>query len=179
MTAVGPAIPKYGRGAHAAMARPYRPPAFARPAPTEAMRVTDIVIVGLLLLAIVAIFTVSPAMLSVAKIHYVTTGGNFYEKFHPASYFAFLAFGLLLVRNGDPIDGLDLDAGRDTKVFHAGTQQVDGKTVTAGGRVLTVCALGKDFAAARENAYAAIRKLHFDGGFYRRDIGHRAIGRGI
>ncbi len=83
------------------------------------------------------------------------------------------------VRSGDPIDGLDLDADRDTKVFHAGTQQVDGRIVTAGGRVLTVCALGKDFAAARENAYAAIRKLHFDGAFYRRDIGHRAIGRGI
>ena len=62
-----------------------------------------LVLAAMLLLAIVSIFTVSPAMLSVAKIHYVTTGGNVIEKFHPASYFAFMAFGLLLLRNGDPI----------------------------------------------------------------------------
>jgi hypothetical protein len=60
-------------------------------------------IVGLVLLATITTFTISAAMLTEWKIHYVTTGGNFYEKFHPATFFTFLAFFLLLVRNGDPI----------------------------------------------------------------------------
>jgi hypothetical protein len=45
----------------------------------------------------------SSAMLTEWKIHYLTTGGNFYEKIHPATYFTFLAFCLLLIRNSDPI----------------------------------------------------------------------------
>jgi phosphoribosylamine--glycine ligase len=80
-------------------------------------------------------------------------------------------------RSGDPIDGLDSDFGNDTKVFHAGTREHDGKVVTAGGRVLTVCALGSDIAAARQRAYAALARLRFDGAMHRRDIGHRAIDR--
>jgi phosphoribosylamine--glycine ligase len=83
------------------------------------------------------------------------------------------------VRSGDAITGFELVADADAKVFHAGTKDVDGQIVTAGGRVLTVCALGEDFATARENVYEAVRKLKFEGVFYRRDIGHRAIGRGI
>ena len=82
------------------------------------------------------------------------------------------------VRSGDPIDGLDGDLGPDVKVFHAGTREDAGRVVTAGGRVLTICAIGQDIAAARASAYAAIEKIGFDGGFYRRDIAHRAIGRG-
>ncbi|MDE1958942.1 MAG: phosphoribosylamine--glycine ligase [Xanthomonadaceae bacterium] len=80
------------------------------------------------------------------------------------------------VRDGDVIDGLDGDFGADVKVFHAGTRlAADGRVVTAGGRVLTVCALGDDFADARARAYGAARAIHFKGGFYRRDIGHRAL----
>ncbi|HUD40519.1 MAG TPA: phosphoribosylamine--glycine ligase [Dokdonella sp.] len=82
------------------------------------------------------------------------------------------------VRSGDPIRGLDGDLGPDVKVFHAGTREDAGRVITAGGRVLTVCAIGQDIAAARTRAYAAIEKIGFDGGFYRRDIAHRAIGRG-
>ena len=83
------------------------------------------------------------------------------------------------VRSGDVIDGLDHDAGRDVKVFHAGTKlDAQGHVVTAGGRVLTVCALGKDIAQAREHAYEAASKIHFDAAFYRRDIAHRALHRG-
>jgi len=83
------------------------------------------------------------------------------------------------VRNGDIITGLDGDFGSDVKVFHAGTQlDAKGQVVTAGGRVLTVCALGKDIAAARANAYAAVSKIHYDGAFCRRDIAHRALHRG-
>jgi phosphoribosylamine--glycine ligase len=83
------------------------------------------------------------------------------------------------VRNGDVITGLDGDFGADVKVFHAGTQlDANGKVVTAGGRVLTVCALGKDIAAAREHAYAAVGKIHYEAAFCRRDIAHRALHRG-
>jgi len=79
------------------------------------------------------------------------------------------------VRTGDTIEGLDADGGRDVKVFHAGTREQDGNVVTAGGRVLTVCALGDDLGVARDRAYAAARNIRIDGAFYRRDIGHRAL----
>ncbi|MFC4525028.1 phosphoribosylamine--glycine ligase [Dyella halodurans] len=83
------------------------------------------------------------------------------------------------VHNGDVITGLDNDFGADVKVFHAGTQlDAQGQVVTAGGRVLTVCALGKDIAGARAHAYAAVAKIHYDGAFCRRDIAHRALHRG-
>ncbi|HEY0231656.1 MAG TPA: phosphoribosylamine--glycine ligase [Dokdonella sp.] len=83
------------------------------------------------------------------------------------------------VRSGDAISGLDAATDVDAKVFHAGTRLDDcGRVVTAGGRVLAVCALGEDIAAARERAYAVARTIHFDGAFYRRDIGHRALRRG-
>jgi phosphoribosylamine--glycine ligase len=83
------------------------------------------------------------------------------------------------VRSGDAIEGADTDFGADVKVFHAGTSEgADGKPVTAGGRVLTVCALGDDLAQAREKAYAALGVVRFRGGFYRHDIAHRALARG-
>ena len=82
------------------------------------------------------------------------------------------------VRSGDTISGLDEISDPAVRVFHSGTRLVDGKAVTAGGRVLTVCALGHDFAAARASAYAAIEKVRFEGAFHRRDIGHRALNRG-
>jgi phosphoribosylamine--glycine ligase len=82
------------------------------------------------------------------------------------------------VRSGDAIAGLDAAAGSDVKVFHAGTRlDAAGHVVTAGGRVLTVGALGDDLAAARDRAYAAARAIRFDGMFMRRDIAHRALHR--
>jgi phosphoribosylamine--glycine ligase len=77
---------------------------------------------------------------------------------------------------GKPISGLD-EAGklRDVMVFHAGTAVSEGQVVTSGGRVLGVTALGKTIAEARERAYDAIARIHFDGAQFRRDIGHRAI----
>ncbi len=81
-------------------------------------------------------------------------------------------------RRGDVIEGLDTVAADDVKVFHAGTAlDADGHVVTAGGRVLTVCALGDELAAARESAYAAVDRLRYDGAFHRRDIAHRALHR--
>jgi len=83
------------------------------------------------------------------------------------------------VRSGDVISGLDKDFGRDVKVFHAGTKlDAQGRVVTAGGRVLAACALGDDITQARDRAYKAARSIHFDGAFFRRDIGHRALSRG-
>jgi phosphoribosylamine--glycine ligase len=79
------------------------------------------------------------------------------------------------VRTGDAIEGLDADLGPDAKIFHAGTRDENGTPVSAGGRVLTVCALGDDLGQARDRAYAAARRIHIDGAFYRRDIGHRAL----
>jgi phosphoribosylamine--glycine ligase len=56
-------------------------------------------------------------------------------------------------------------------VFHAGTIVRDGVLVTNGGRVLNVTAWGKDFDAARSNAYDGLKGVHFDGMQYRQDIG--------
>jgi len=82
------------------------------------------------------------------------------------------------VRSGDLIEGLDAAPEADVKVFHAGTKlNGNGLAVTAGGRVLTVCALGSDIAVARERAYAAVDKIHYDGAFCRRDIAYRALRR--
>ncbi len=83
------------------------------------------------------------------------------------------------VRTGDVIEGADADFGGDVKVFHAGTTtNAQGAAVSAGGRVLTVCALGNDIADARAKAYAAIERIGLADAFYRRDIAHRALTRG-
>ncbi len=60
-------------------------------------------------------------------------------------------------------------------IFHAGTDLKNGQVVTSGGRVLNVVALGKDLAEARDRANAACELIHFEGGFFRRDIGHRVM----
>lgn len=80
-------------------------------------------------------------------------------------------------RSGDAIDGLDAALPADTRVFHAGTRQEAGQVLTAGGRVLAACALGEDIAQARQRAYAAVDRIHWEGEFHRRDIGWRAIAR--
>jgi phosphoribosylamine---glycine ligase len=71
---------------------------------------------------------------------------------------------------GDVIHGLDLVADEEVEVLHAGTAEVDGEIVTAGGRVLNVTALGETTRAARDHAYAAADVIRFDGRQLRRDI---------
>ncbi|UCE77730.1 MAG: phosphoribosylamine--glycine ligase [Gammaproteobacteria bacterium] len=78
---------------------------------------------------------------------------------------------------GDVISGLDTVQGEGVKVFHAGTRRQGDAVVTSGGRVLCVCALGDDVATAQRRAYAAVEKISWNGVYYRRDIGHRAIAR--
>ena len=82
------------------------------------------------------------------------------------------------VRTGDELTGLDTPQPEGVKLFHAGTQSVaDGRVASSGGRVLTSCALGDTLADAREAAYAALTRVHLHGGFYRHDIGFRALHR--
>jgi phosphoribosylamine--glycine ligase len=79
---------------------------------------------------------------------------------------------------GSAIRGADQDFGPDVVVFHAGTaRDADGTLRAAGGRVLNVCALGDDLTTARTRAYAAIEKIDWPEGFYRSDIGWRALER--
>ncbi len=77
---------------------------------------------------------------------------------------------------GSPIAGLPESDGKDDLVvFHAGTASSPDGIVTAGGRVLGVTGIGDDLAAARERAYAGVRRIHFEGMHYRTDIGARAL----
>ena len=64
----------------------------------------------------------------------------------------------------------------NVKVFHAGTSRLGNDIVTSGGRVLGVTAWAKDLAAARDAAYAAVERIHFDGAHYRSDIAAQALG---
>jgi phosphoribosylamine--glycine ligase len=76
---------------------------------------------------------------------------------------------------GDVISGLDR-APADVAVTHAGTAfNEEGETVTAGGRVLSVTALGADTAAARSTAYAALETIDFPGRQLRRDIAEKVV----
>ena len=79
---------------------------------------------------------------------------------------------------GREIKGFETLSGReDLMVFHAGTTLKQKKVVTAGGRVLGVTALGKDLQEAQKKAYEAAGKISFDGAYYRKDIGWRALRR--
>jgi phosphoribosylamine---glycine ligase len=77
-------------------------------------------------------------------------------------------------RKGLPIQGIEDAQMVEGLVFHAGTQ-LKPQLLTDGGRVLGVTALGETFAASISKAYTAIGKIHFDGIYYRHDIGNRAL----
>ena len=77
-------------------------------------------------------------------------------------------------RLGDEITGLPKQLA-DAQVFHAGTQLVDGKVVTSGGRVLCITALGETVKFAQQQAYKITDEIKFDGAQYRTDIGYRAV----
>ena len=79
-------------------------------------------------------------------------------------------------KTGGRIQGADGDFGDEVVVFHAGTtREFEGRLVASGGRVLNVCALGATLHEARDLAYAALGTISLEGGFYRRDIGWRAL----
>jgi len=85
---------------------------------------------------------------------------------YPASY-----------RKGDQISGLHPTDESLCKVFHAGTRLQDNKVVTDGGRVLCAVALGENVTEAQANAYRLVADISWDGAYYRKDIGYRAVAR--
>ena len=78
---------------------------------------------------------------------------------------------------GDVISGLPAQSSTELKLFHAGTATQQDQVVTAGGRVLCACALGDDIADAQHKAYQLVGAIHWQGMYYRTDIGFKAIGR--
>jgi phosphoribosylamine--glycine ligase len=79
---------------------------------------------------------------------------------------------------GSVIEGLDEAAKVEgVEIFHAGTKADGGKILANGGRVLNVSALGKTVREAQTRAYEAIAGIRWPGGFYRHDIGWRAVER--
>lgn len=104
---------------------------------------------------------------------------------HPIAWSPQTALGVVLAAGGYPgrydtglpIRGLDAILPEGVKIFHAGTAEQDGDTITAGGRVLCVTALGDTVVDAQKRAYDGVAKLCFSGMQFRRDIGHRALER--
>jgi len=77
---------------------------------------------------------------------------------------------------GKVISGLDdVKEMNDVVVFHAGTTFANNQIVTNGGRVLGITAVGSDIKTARQKAYGAIERIHFEGMHFRRDIADRAL----
>ncbi|WGE71181.1 phosphoribosylamine--glycine ligase [Actinobacillus equuli subsp. haemolyticus] len=80
-------------------------------------------------------------------------------------------------RKGDEIIGIPTQAQKSQKVFLAGVEQKDGKLVTNGGRVLCATALGNSVFDAQQQALKLAEQIQWQGRFYRRDIGYRAVAR--
>ena len=79
-------------------------------------------------------------------------------------------------QTGFAITGLEKAAAiSGVQVFHSGTALVNGEVRTSGGRVLGVSAAGATLAEALNEAYRAMDVIHFEGMYFRRDIGHRAL----
>jgi len=77
---------------------------------------------------------------------------------------------------GDEIRGIETaNASIEATVFHAGTKADGARILANGGRVLGVSAVGADINAARAHAYDAVGKIEWSGGFFRSDIGWRAL----
>jgi len=79
---------------------------------------------------------------------------------------------------GSEIGNLDgAQASEAVEIFHAGTKVEGDKVLATGGRVLNVTALGDSVSQAKDAAYQAVKKINWPGGFYRSDIGWRAVER--
>jgi len=79
------------------------------------------------------------------------------------------------VKTGDSITGIEKVTG--ATVFQAGTRIINNVLETSGGRVLGLTAGGDTLRSAIDHAYAEVRKIHFEGMHYRRDIGQKGLKR--
>jgi phosphoribosylamine--glycine ligase len=80
-------------------------------------------------------------------------------------------------QKGDVITGLSESETEGVKVFHAGTALKNDQVVTSGGRVLCATALGNTVSEAQKKAYDLAQTIHWNGVYYRKDIGYRAVQR--
>lgn len=80
--------------------------------------------------------------------------------------------------NGYEISGFNDVKPEDAIVFHAGTKTENGKTVTAGGRVLAVSAVSDDIKSTVDKVYKSVEKIKFENSYYRRDIAWRVLKNG-
>ena len=93
------------------------------------------------------------------------------------------ALGVIMSSEGYPesyetgfqITGLDHLNSSHLKIFHSGTKIEHGKTLTSGGRVLCVTAIGKDIKKSKELAYSAVSRIKWKGSYFRKDIGFRIM----
>ena len=103
------------------------------------------------------------------------------DKF-PIEWNSDMALGVIMSSQGYPetyetgmeIKGLN-SINNNIKVFHSGTRKEDNKTLTNGGRVLCVTALGEDIEKSRDTAYSATSKINWEGCYFRKDIGFRIM----
>jgi phosphoribosylamine---glycine ligase len=79
---------------------------------------------------------------------------------------------------GHAISGIEsAEQVESVKVFQAGTQLHGDTPVSSGGRVLGVTAMGADLQQARERAYLAVERIHFENSYYRKDIANKGLRR--
>jgi phosphoribosylamine--glycine ligase len=105
------------------------------------------------------------------------------SEFPPLQWKAASSVCVVLASQGYPgayekekvITGIDKAEQQPAVVFHAGTKMQSGQLLTDGGRVLGVTAIGETFTDAIAQVYQAVEKIDFEGKYYRRDIGHRAL----
>ncbi|WP_190600469.1 phosphoribosylamine--glycine ligase [Candidatus Vesicomyidisocius sp. SY067_SCS001] len=94
-----------------------------------------------------------------------------------------ICLGVVLAAKGYPntYDTNELiilpEDSQDTKVFHAGTKLENGKVFSSGGRVLCATALGENISIAQTKAYKLVKRINWNGSYYRDDIGCKAIKR--
>ena len=102
---------------------------------------------------------------------------------YPIEWSSDVALGVIMSSKGYPesyetgfeIFGLDSLNNNNIRIFHSGTKKENDKTLTSGGRVLCVTALGKGIKESRKLAYSAMSKINWKGCYFRKDIGFRVM----